>query len=95
MFLQRYILLCTLVVTGILVCRLWAGDKKYSAWSEQRCDYKSQVRAAVPHAYDSERCDAYKPQGRTVLPHVHDTSGEGGGMDDLLVELRQAQASRV
>lgn len=95
MFLQRYVLVWALVATGLLVCRLWAGDKKYSAWSEHRCDeYKPQVRAVLPHAYDSERGDAYKPQGRGSLPSMHDASAEGG-MDDLLVELRQAQASRM
>lgn len=74
LFLQRYILLCAVVLTSILLCQMWVGDKRFSAWSEQRTD---------------------KPQVRTVMPHVYDTSIEGGVMDDLLVELRQAQASRV
>jgi hypothetical protein len=74
LFLQRYILFGAVVLTTLLLCQLWVGDKRFSAWSEQRAD---------------------KPQLRTILPHVYDTGMEGGVMDDLLVELRQAQASRV
>jgi hypothetical protein len=90
LFLQRYVLLCALTVTVALVCRLWVGDKRYGAWSEHRYDaHKPQARA-----YDTERGEACKPQARAVVPHAHETAAEGG-MDDLLVELRLAQASRV
>ncbi len=84
LFVQRYVLLCALAATVGLVCRLCAGDKKYSAWSEQRSE------ACKPPAYDPERCDAYKPQARPA----HEAA-EAGEDRDLLAELRQAQACRV
>lgn len=84
LFVQRYVLLCAVAATAGLACRLCAGDKKYSAWSEQRGD------ASKP-AHDLERCDAYKPQARPT----YDAPAEGGEDRDLLAELRQAQACRV
>jgi hypothetical protein len=84
LFVQRYVLLCAVAATGGLACRLCAGDKKYSAWSE-RGD------ACKPPAYDPERCDTHKVQARPV----YDAPAEGGEDRDLLAELRQAQACRV
>jgi hypothetical protein len=53
LFVQRYVLLCALAATASLGCRLWAGDKKESAWGD-----------ACKPPPDAERGDAYKPPAR-------------------------------
>ena len=53
LFVQRYVLLCAVAATASLGCRLWAGDKKESAWGD-----------ACKPPPDAERGDAYKPPAR-------------------------------
>lgn len=75
LFLQRYAVLCVVCVSVLLLCRMWTGDTKYDAWSEEKSAF-----------YKSVRKPMLAPQQETV---------DTGAMDELLSELRQAQACRV